>query len=68
MLADCKDGCTEAFMKANGIKPKRIAELVDAGLATVKAITVRAAGQPVEVTRVRITDAGRAALARRRLT
>jgi hypothetical protein len=68
MLADSEDGCTEGFMKANGIKPKRIAELIDAGLATAKSETVHAGGKAIEVIRIRITDDGRAALARRRPT
>jgi hypothetical protein len=66
MLADSEDGCTEGFMRANGIAPKRITELIDAGLATAKSETVHAGGKAIEVIRVRITDDGRAALTRRR--
>ncbi len=66
ILANSEDGCTEAFMEENGIKLKRIAELVDAGLATIEAATGQASGKAAEVARIRITDEGRAALARRR--
>jgi hypothetical protein len=48
-------------MLAYGLSAGLIADLVDAGLATAKAERMHAGG-PIEVTRIRITDAGRVAL------
>jgi hypothetical protein len=61
LLADAADGWTEALMLAYGLSAGLIADLVDAGLATAKAERMHA-GRPIEVTRIRITDAGRVAL------
>ena len=49
-------------MLAYGLSAGLIADLVDAGLATAKAERMHAGGRPIEVTRIRITDAGRVAL------
>jgi hypothetical protein len=49
-------------MWANGFKPKLLAGLVLAGLATAETETVRAGGPPMKVERYFITDAGRQAL------
>ena len=57
------DGCTEAIMLAHGISVELMVELVRAGLAMAKAERVVAAGRTIEVARVRITEAGRLALA-----
>jgi hypothetical protein len=55
-------GITEALMLANGFKIEMLNGLVRDGLATAHPETVR--GQrPIEVTRMRITEAGRQALA-----
>jgi hypothetical protein len=63
LLASCRDGCTEAIMLAHGFTTEQMVELVRAGLATATAERVVAGGKTVEVARVRITDAGRRALA-----
>jgi hypothetical protein len=62
LLADTADGWTEALLLAYGLSAELIADLVGAGLATAKAERMHAGGPPSEVTRVRITDAGRSAL------
>jgi hypothetical protein len=49
--------------RANGFKLDVLISIVSAGLATATPERVFAAGRPVEVTQVRITDAGRLALA-----
>lgn len=63
LLADAAGGWTEALLLAYGLSAGLIPNLVDAGLASAKAERVLAAGRPIEVVRIRITDAGRAALA-----
>jgi hypothetical protein len=63
VLAASQDGATEAILLAHGITVPQVVELVRAGLATVHAERVVAAGRAMEVACVRITDAGRWALA-----
>jgi len=65
MLADLPEGSTEALLLAHGFTSAVIAELVDTGLATSIIEPILAGGRPVEVTRIRITYRGRAALERR---
>ena len=60
------DGCTETIMLAYGFKTELLVELVNAGLATASIERIVAGGRRVEVTRVRITGAGRRALAKLR--
>jgi hypothetical protein len=60
------DGCTEAIMLAYGFKTELLVELVNAELATASIEPIVAGGRRVEVTRVRITGAGRRALAKLR--
>ena len=62
ILAGARHGATEALMLANGFKPKLLAGLVLAGLATVETETVRPGGPTMKVERYCITDAGRQAL------
>jgi hypothetical protein len=62
-LAASDDGCTEATLLAHGIALELFDGIVSAGLATAQAERRFAAGRRVEITRVRITDAGRLALA-----
>jgi len=60
------DGCTEAIMLAYGFKTEFLAPLVDAGLATASIERMVAGGRRIEVTRMRITGAGRQALTKLR--
>jgi hypothetical protein len=63
LLASCRDGCTEAMMWAHGFKTDMMVEIINGGLASVTTEGVVAAGRTIEVARVRITEAGRRALA-----
>jgi hypothetical protein len=63
LLADSVEGCTEAVVLAHGITPKLIAGLVRAGLVTTETAHMLAGGRAIYVTRIKITDAGRRALA-----
>jgi len=60
------DGCTEAIMLAYGFKTELLVELVNAGLATASIERMVAGGRRIEVTRMRITGAGRRALTKLR--
>jgi hypothetical protein len=62
LLDSCEDGCTEMFLTENRIASKVISELIKAGLAIVKVETIETGVSMVEVLKVRITSAGRAAL------
>jgi hypothetical protein len=66
LLASCRDGCTEAIMLAHGFSIDMMVGLVNAGLATATAARVVAGWATIEVARVRITEAGRAAHIMRR--
>jgi hypothetical protein len=55
-------GATETLLAAHGFDVNLLIGLVRDGLATATPETVRAGGRTVEVTRVRITGAGRDAL------
>jgi hypothetical protein len=63
MLAGSEDGTTDALLSAHGFKLDVLISIVSAELATATPERVFAGGKPVEITRVRITDAGRRALA-----
>jgi hypothetical protein len=63
LLAGCPDGCTDALMFANGFTAEQLLDLVHAGLATATAERMVAGNQKIEVARLRITEAGRLALA-----
>jgi hypothetical protein len=64
MLANAgQSGCADAFMMAHGFTVDMLAGLVRAGLATATPQRMRAGGRMIEVARVRITDAGRRAVA-----
>ena len=58
-------GATEAVMLAHGFKGELLAGLVRDSLASIAAETITAGRKPIEVARLRITDAGRRALAPR---
>jgi hypothetical protein len=64
LLASCPDGCPEGLMVAHDFTVEQMVELVGDGLATVTAERVRAGRETLEIARVRITDAGRRALAK----
>jgi hypothetical protein len=53
----------DSLLPAHGFKLDILISIVSAGFATAKPERVFASGRPVEITRVRITDAGRRALA-----
>ena len=63
LLASCRDGCTGAIMIAHGFTVPQMVELIRAGLASAHSGRMVAGGKPIEVTVVRITEAGRQALA-----
>jgi hypothetical protein len=58
-----RNGTTQALLSAHGFDASMIAGLVSHGLATITAEKVRAGGKLVAVVQVRITEAGRDALA-----
>jgi hypothetical protein len=66
LLASCPDGCAEALMLADGFSTAMLVQLVHAGLAIAKAEHMVAGGQQLEIARVKITAAGRKALAKMR--
>jgi hypothetical protein len=55
-------GLAEPLLLTYGFSHKMVAGLIRSGLATSQRQTVKVSGQPVEVTRVRITEAGTQAL------
>jgi hypothetical protein len=63
LLAASPDGCTEAILRAHGFSVEQMVDLVRAGLASAATERVVAGGKKVEVARVKITEAGRRALA-----
>ena len=63
LLANSADGRTEARLLSHGFTREVISGLIRDGLAT--ASTGRVGRAPVEVVRIKITDAGRAALTAR---
>jgi hypothetical protein len=66
VLADSSDGCTEAILLAHGFKLALLVELVRDGSTSATRNRVRAGTRMLDVTRVRITEAGRKALPRAR--
>jgi hypothetical protein len=60
------DGCTEAILLAYAFKTELLVELVNAGLATATIDRMVVSGRRVKVIRMRITAAGRRALAKLR--
>jgi hypothetical protein len=65
LIAWSSDGMTEAMLLAHGFMVDMLVDLIRAGLATAKTERMVAGGRPMEVARVRITDAGRRSLAER---
>jgi hypothetical protein len=65
LLADCpQEGCSEAIMLAHGFTIEQLVELTRAELASAKPRRVKAGRERMEVTTLRITDAGRRELAK----
>jgi hypothetical protein len=64
LLAASRRGYGKAILRAHGFSVDMLAELVKAGLATTKRERMVADGRQTDVVRVRITDAGRQALAK----
>jgi hypothetical protein len=62
LVAASKDGATDALLLAHGFALEVIVGVVRAGLATAQVEPILAGEREVEVSRVRITDAGRRAL------
>jgi hypothetical protein len=64
LLADTPRGCLETVLiDVEGFTVDALAELVRVGYVSLAPETVRAGGRKIEVARVRITDAGRRAIA-----
>ena len=63
LLASAPHGLTEALMIAHGFTAEQMVELITAGLAGAVHERVMAGKTPMQVTRLRITPAGRRALA-----
>jgi uncharacterized metal-binding protein len=63
LLVACPDGCAEGILFANGFKPELLLDLLQLGLAYARAERMVTDGTMTEVTRLRITEAGRNALA-----
>ena len=63
LLAGSRDGATEAIMIAHGITVEMMVELVRSGLASATPERVVAGKRAMQITVVRITEAGRRALA-----
>jgi hypothetical protein len=66
LLAASRDGCTEAIMLAHGFTVAQMVDLCVAGLAIATAERMVAGGRKVEVAVLKITEAGRRALAEAR--
>ena len=58
MLAKSANGCATSLLLAHGFTSSLGAELITTGFATAKSERMRAGQRTVDVTRVRITDAG----------
>jgi hypothetical protein len=63
LLASSEDGVTEALMLAHGFGTKLMADLVEAELATTSVERVVGGGRVVKITLLKISQAGRKALA-----
>ena len=62
LLAESPGGCTEAIMLAHGFPLDMLADMIRAGHASAHAERMVAGGRAIDLTRMRITDAGRWAL------
>jgi hypothetical protein len=64
VLAGSPPGCTEAVMLAHGFTSELLNELIMRGMASASAGQMMVAGRVMQVIRLRITAAGRKAIAR----
>ncbi len=64
LLAGSRYGYTKAILRAHGFSIDMMVDLVKAGLATTKRERMVAGGRQTDIVRVRITEAGRQALAK----
>jgi hypothetical protein len=63
LVASSPHGVTKALLvRVHGFNCDMIAGLIRAGLATAERETLKAGAKPVEVLRIRVTDAGRRAI------
>ncbi len=62
VLAKTPLGCDVNALLTRGFKLETVGDLVRAGLATVRVETVKERDLPIEIARIRITDAGRKAI------
>jgi hypothetical protein len=62
VLAETPLGCDVNALLTRGFKLETMGDLVRAGLATVRVETVKERDLPIEIARIRITDAGRKAI------
>ena len=62
VLAGCPDGCTESLLMAHGFTTKVLADLVRTELATARRERV-GRRRAIKIVRLRISEAGRKALA-----
>ena len=65
LLASSRDGCTEAIMIAHGFTVPQMVELVRTGLATTHTRSAIAGRRTIKIAYMKITEAGRQALAGR---
>ena len=63
LLAPCRNGCTATMMLAHGFSIDMMVELIGSGLATVQTGWLVPGGYQGERAQLRITEAGRRALA-----
>jgi len=63
LLASSREGVSEALMIAHGFTVPQMVELVRSGLASATPERVVVGNRAMQITRLRITDAGRKALA-----
>ena len=62
LLAGSTEGMTEGLTLALGFKRELIAELIDAGLVAASKEYMGRGSRPVEIVRLKITEAGRRVL------
>jgi len=62
LLAEHPNGCNGAVLLAHGFSLELLNELIGGGLATGSTESMMRGSKPVEILRVKITEAGRRAL------